>query len=147
MTKILLCLLTGASLLAFSSSASAGAAERVYKPHSSVNDPTLVMQVRQEMSRLEGGFVEIEPHNTAGQVDYDKILKAVENMEAAARTIQRVIANKEWSPLLKDLNSQLQSVRRSSNRQDPITLRKNIDAMYDACFHCHASNAPKYDKD
>jgi len=119
------------------------AANRVYKPHSQVNDPNLVMQLRQEMAHLENGFVEIETHNTAGEVDYDQILKAVERMEATSRTIQRVVANKEWSPPLKDLNSQLQSIRRSISRRDPLTLRKNIDAMYDSCFHCHAANAPK----
>lgn len=146
MTKFFLFLLSGALLLTVSPPASAAAAERVYKPHSSVNDPKLVLQVRQEMSRLEGGFVEIETHNTAGQVDYDKILKALEQMDAAARTIQRVIANQEWTPLLKDLSSQLQRVRRSASKQDPITMRKNIDAMYDSCFRCHAANAPKYDK-
>lgn len=120
------------------------AREQVYKPHSNVNDPNLVLQLRQEMSRLENGFVTIEEHYTAAGVDFDAIKKAVSEMDAARRTIGRIVPQSAWKEPLNDLNSQLEKVRKAASRQDPITMRKAIDGMYDSCFRCHAANAPKY---
>ncbi|HSA59103.1 MAG TPA: hypothetical protein VLJ37_05400 [bacterium] len=121
----------------------ASAAERPYKPHSKLNDPQLVLQLRQQMTQLESGFVEIENNITAGGVDYDKITALADQMDAVRRTIQKVVPNKDWEPMLKGLNSQLQRIRKYSARQDPLTLRKEIDALYDSCFRCHAANAPR----
>jgi hypothetical protein len=123
--------------------APAAAADRPYKPHSKMNDPQLVLQLRQEMSQLESGFVEIENNVTAGGVDYDKIVELVDRMDATRRTVQKVVPNKDWEPMLKGLTAQLQKIRKSSARRDPITLRKEIDALYDSCFRCHAVNAPR----
>ena len=59
---------------------------------------------------------------------------------------QKVVADREWTPPLNNLSTQLQKIRNSASRQDPITLRKDIDGMYNSCFRCHAANAPvKYD--
>ena len=123
--------------------AGAFARERAYKPHSNVNDSTLVMQLRQEMSRLEGGFIAIEQNFTASGVDFDAIKKAVSEMDATRRTIERIVPQKDWKQPLNDLNSQLEKVRKAASRQDPITMRKAVDGMYDACFRCHTANAPK----
>jgi hypothetical protein len=121
----------------------ASAADRPYKPHSKMNDAQLVLQLRQEMSQLESGFVEIESNITAGGVDYDQIVALVDRMDATRRTIQKVVPNKDWEPMLKGLTSQLQKIRKFSARQDPISLRKEIDSLYDSCFRCHAVNAPR----
>jgi hypothetical protein len=131
------------ALVLLLASVTASAADRPYKPHSKMNDPQLVLQLRQEMSQLESGFVEIEGNITAGGVDYDKIVALVDRMDATRRTIQKVVPNKDWEPMLKGLTAQLQKIRKYSSRQDPITLRKEIDALYDSCFRCHAVNAPR----
>jgi hypothetical protein len=123
--------------------AGAFAAQRVYKPHSEVNDPKLVTQLHQQMGLMENGFVTIEDHFTGNNVDYDAILKAVSQMEATGRTIHKIIPDKEWNAPINGLNSQLAKVRSAASRQDPMNLRKQVDALYDSCFQCHAANAPK----
>lgn len=119
------------------------ARERTYKPHSEVNDPKLILQLRQQMALMENGFSGIEEHFTGSNVDYDAILKAVSQMEATGRTIQKVVPDKEWKEPIAGLNSQLAKIRKAAGRQDPITLRKQVDGLYDACFRCHAANAPQ----
>jgi hypothetical protein len=130
-----------AVILATASSGSAR--ERAYKPHSQVNDPQLVLQLRQQMALMENGFSGIEDHFTGSNVDYDAILKAVSQMEATGRTLRKVVPDKEWNEPLAGLNTQLAKVRKAAGRQDPITLRKQVDALYDSCFRCHAANAPQ----
>ena len=118
---------------------------RVYKPHSQVNDPRIVMQLHQQMNLLSESFVEIEEGESRGEVDYARILRAVEKMEAARQTVRQIVSNKAWAKPLNDLSLQLKQVRKAAIKENPLLLRREIDSLYQTCFKCHAANAPKYE--
>jgi hypothetical protein len=130
----------GLLTLAFSMTAEA----RTYQPHSRINDPVLITQLHQQMALLEDNFMKIEDSTTASSIDYNAILKAVEQMDAARTTIRQIVPDKSWNKPLTDLSSQLKKVDQAAVKQDPAMLRSAVDGIYDTCFRCHAANAPRY---
>lgn len=136
--------ITVLALAAMLAATYAVAQDRVVKPHSTVLDAQLSMQLREEMGHLEGRFVEMEDAFTGGKVNYETILKGLEQMQATQRTIERIAPKKGFAEPLKGLSSQLEKVRKAAKQESPMVLRREMDGLYDACFRCHAMNAPKY---
>jgi hypothetical protein len=130
-------------LLGVITGSTALAEARIYKPHSATTNPAVVVKLHEAMGRLESHFLDLEDGYTGGKIDTDRIQASLNRMEESRREIQGIVPDREWQIPLGSLSSQIRAVRKSADRKDAAQLRKDIDGLYDACFRCHATEAPR----
>jgi hypothetical protein len=99
-------------------------------------------QLRQNMTLMEGRYINLQILTNSNGVNYDRILKSLDQMQVYAGKIRLINTNKDLDRPLVDLDKQIGSLKKYAVQQNPIRLRKGIDNLYSTCFRCHEAHAP-----
>ncbi|HSA59104.1 MAG TPA: hypothetical protein VLJ37_05405 [bacterium] len=119
-----------------------GGALTASPPEPRIKDPEVYIPLREEMTRLEMRFVDIQLLSASDKVDFRVVLKALDEMEAAGNKIRKVMPDGGLQDALKQLSSQIDGLQRDSRRRDRAALKGDLDRLFETCFKCHQTHAP-----
>ncbi len=115
-------------------------------PHSKSKKLKVSSALRQNMTLMEGQYINLQILTKSNGMDYDQILKALEKMEGHAQKIRQINGKSDANEILDqplvDLDSQIAGLKKYIVSRNPIRLRKGIDRLYSSCFRCHEAHAP-----
>lgn len=110
--------------------------------HPRITDPEVYIPLREEMTRMEMKFVDLQIMAAGDQVDYKAVQAAIDKMEAAAKKIRAVNPSETLREPLEKLSSQIEGLGRDARRKDRVALKADLDRMFETCFKCHQTHAP-----
>jgi cytochrome c556 len=111
--------------------------------HPEIKDPAVYIPLREEMTRMEMKFVEVQILAAEDKVNFRAVQKALDEMELASKKIRKVMpGGGGLQEALQKLGSQLDGLQRDSRRRDLNALKGNLDRLFETCFKCHQTHAP-----
>lgn len=114
--------------------------------HPQIKDPEVYIPLREEMTHLEMRFVDVQLMSASDKIDFRAVLKALDEMETAAKKIRKVIPDGGLQGALQELSSQIDGLQRDSRRRDRAALKADLDRLFETCFKCHQTHAPMMKK-
>jgi len=118
-------------------------APTVSASHDSITDPEVYIPLREEMTHMEIRFVELELLTASQPIDYAAIETSLKKMAASSKKIREVNRNEVLKESLKNLADQVTLLEKEIHGKDAKTIRKRLDRLYQNCFRCHETHAPR----
>ena len=112
------------------------------KPHGRFKDPKVYIPLREEMTRMEMGYVNLEMLSSGDTIKDEEIIVSIEKMQDALGKIQKINPDERLTEALGKLSQQLTDLKRQKPSQNPKLFKLGLDQMFQTCFRCHSQHAP-----
>jgi len=110
--------------------------------HRAITDPEVYIPLREEMTRMEMKFVDIQIMAAEDKIDFKAVQKALDQMETASKKIRAVNPSDTLTEPLQKLSDQIDGLQRNAKGKDRTALKGNLDLLFETCFKCHQAHAP-----
>lgn len=96
--------------------------------------------LKEELKLIHNNYYELSEEEKMLKENFESLVKIIEKMKLSLQKIQKTNPKKDLAAGLENLDSKLNALKESMNKNDFSKVKSNLKEVYSTCMQCHAKH-------